>query len=423
MTTLKVSSAVLDGRLETGGFAIGIQDGVIASVRRETPDGPWSPCIALPGLVQTHVHLCQTLFRGMAEDRTLIPWLEERVWPLEAAHTEDTLAASVILSLRELLSSGCTGLLDMGSVELSGVTVDLLRRSGVRAVACNALMDAGSSSLRRDLGWLKAETGRVRDSCGGLVSHGLAPRFALSCSDPLWEWIGEEDGIRTTHASESPSELAWPAIENEGGNIRFLHRRGFLGRGTLLAHCVHLGQGEPELLASTGTSVVHCPWTNLRLGSGIADVPRLEELGVPVSLGSDGSACNNALSPAGDARLAMALSSVTSAPGRLGGAYWLDAVTSSAAASLGWEGCGTVSPGCAADIVLLEPSERERDELPLAEDPLRFVLEMDWPSRVRLTVTGGSVLYRDGEYPTLPPLPVPVDEARTAVASRAGLRK
>jgi 5-methylthioadenosine/S-adenosylhomocysteine deaminase len=308
-------------------------------------------------------------------------------------------------------------------VELSGVTVDLLRRSGVRAVACNALMDAGSSSLRRDLDWLKAETRSVREGCGGLVSHGLAPRFALSCSDPLWEWIGGEDGTRTTHASESPSELAWPAIEEEGGNIRFLHRRGFLGRRTLLAHCVHLRRGEPELLASTGTSVVHCPWTNLRLGSGIADVPLLESLGVPVSLGSDGSACNNALSLAGDARLAASLSSVTSGPGRLGGAYWLNAVTASAAESLGWAGCGLVSPGCAADLVLLEPSERERDELPLAEDPLRSILEMDWPSRVRLTMTAGKVLYRDGEYPTLPSLPIPLDEARAAAASRAGLRK
>ncbi len=96
--------------------------------------------------VQSHVHLCQTLFRGMAEGRTLLPWLEERIWPLEAAHTPETLAVSVIMSLKEIISTGSTGLLDMGSVEHSEVTAGILRESGIRAVVCNALMDRGRPS-------------------------------------------------------------------------------------------------------------------------------------------------------------------------------------------------------------------------------------------------------------------------------------
>ncbi len=419
MNTLVTSAAILGNRLETGGFAFDLKDGRITSVRRSAADGPHSSCIALPGLVQTHLHLCQTLFRGMAEGLTLIPWLEDRIWPLEASHTEDTLAVSVLISLRELLASGCTGLLDMGSVEKSDVTVDILRRSGIRAVACNTLMDNGPEYLRKDLAWLREETERTRKQCGGMVTHGLAPRFALSCSDRLWSWVSGEKGIRTTHASESRAELSFPAIEADGGNINFLNRRGFLGRNTLLAHCIHLEPGEVELLAGTSTSVVHCPWTNLRLGSGIADVPLLSSSGVPVSLSSDGAACNNRLVLTDDIRLAMSLAAVTDVPGRLCGSFWLDSVTSGAAASLGWEGCGNLSPGSRADIVLLDPGQHEWDELEHARDPIAYILELDWSSRVRLTMVNGEVLFEDGEYPTLPPLPLPFSEARAVITSRA----
>ena len=184
-----------------------------------------------PGLLQTHLHLGQTLFRGMAENRRLLPWLEERIWPLEASHTPDTLATSVIVSLRELLASGCTGLLDMGTVEGSDVTVDILRRSGIRAVACNALMDQGPDYLARELHWLIEESAGTRALCGDLVEYGYAPRFALSCSDPLWAWLAADPSVRrrTTHAAEAEGEMENPGIASAGGNIRYLHQRGFTG--------------------------------------------------------------------------------------------------------------------------------------------------------------------------------------------------
>lgn len=348
-------------------------------------------------------------------------WLRERIWPLEAAHTPDTLATSVILSLRELLSSGCTCLLDMGSVEHSPVTVDILRRSGIRAHAANALMDMGPESLARELPWLMEETGRVAAACGGLVRHALAPRFALSCSDSLWGFVRgvRGDVVRTTHCAESPAEVADTAISAEGGNVRYLSRRGFLGVHTLLAHCVHLAPGEVDLLRSSGTSVVHCPWTNLRLGSGVADVPALMAAGVGVFPASDGAACNNRLDLSSDIRLAMSLASVKRSPASIAGRTWLRAATEGAGRILG-TGHGRIDSGMQADIVLLEPSEEEAAELEAAEDPVRYVLELDWPSRVRLVMVHGAVLYEDGEFPTLPPLPMDIAEARRSVLSRAG---
>jgi cytosine/adenosine deaminase-related metal-dependent hydrolase len=413
---------LLDGsslRLENLSITIG--EGHIACLRRGGDSGRWSRCIAVPGLIQTHLHLGQTIFRGMAENRRLLPWLEERIWPLEASHTPDTLAASVIVSLRELLASGCTGLLDMGTVEGSDVTVDILRRSGIRAVACNALMDQGPDYLARELHWLMEESARARALCGDLVEYGYAPRFALSCSDALWAWLAADPSVRrrTTHAAEAAGEIENAAIALEGGNVLYLLKRGFTGHGTLLAHCIHLAVGEAAILGETGTTVVHCPWTNLRLGSGIADVPSLVAGGVRVCVASDGAPCNNRLDLAGDLRLAMSLSAVTGSPGGLNGAHWLDSVTIRAAEALGFEGVGRLSPGWSADMVLIEPTGQEWEELAQAEDPVRTLLELDWPARVRMTMVAGRVLYEDGEYPALPPLPTSVADARSTVSARA----
>jgi len=415
--------AAPDGTLRDGGFALEVEDGRIRSVSPAAAGGEMARCVAVPGLVQAHVHLCQTLFRGMAEDRTLLPWLEERIWPLEAAHDAETTRISALLSLRELLAAGCTGLMDMGSVRHSAVTVEMLRESGIRARAANSLMDRGPEGLAGEPGWLREETARVRAGCGGLVGYAWAPRFALSCSDALWEWVARESAgqVRATHSSEAPEEMEHPAIEEAGGNVRFLQQRGFLGPGTLLAHCVQLRAGEKELLASTGTSAVHCPWTNLRLGSGIADVPALDSAGVRVALGSDGAPCNNGLDLAADLRLAMALASVRRRPSGLPGGFWLRAATESAAQALGWTGVGRLQEGWRADVVLLEPTEAEWQQILTGEDPVRALLELHWPSRVRMTMVDGRVLYRDGDYPTLPAPPKDLAQMRRKLARRAGI--
>lgn len=420
--TLEVAGIIDRGKYLPGGFRIHLDEGFISGLSPARSIGRWQNCIAVPGLVQTHVHLGQTLFRGMAEGRTLLPWLENRIWPFEASHTPDTLAVSVILSLRELFSSGCTGLLDMGVLRHSEVTVDLLRRAGARALTGNSLMDVGPDWITEDIGWLMEEADRVRHACGDNVGYVFVPRFALSCSDNIWRWMSRiPAGIRrATHASESPDEISFPAIADAGGNVRFLHSRGFTGPGTLLAHCIHLQEGETDILKKSGTTAVHCPWTNLRLGSGIADVPALASSDVTVTVSSDGAPCNNRLDLAGDVRLAMALASVMDTPSSLTSEFWARSVTDVAARSMGWRDVGRVAEGYAADLVLLQPSVPELEELELAEDPVRYLLELDWPRRMSLTMIAGRTVYRNGEFPTLPPMPMGAGEARSLVLDRAG---
>ena len=364
--------------------------------------------------IQSHVHLCQTLFRGMAERRTLLPWLSDRIWPLEAAHTPETLAVSVILSLKEIISSGSTGLLDMGSVEHSETTVRILRDSGIRAVACNALMDRGPEYIVKSLDWLQRESEMTRKTCGGNVKYGFAPRFVLSCSRELWKWLESEDGdiIRTTHAAEAPGEMDDSWIREAGGNIHLLESLGFLSGNTCLAHCVHLQPGELALLKNTGTAVVHCPWTNLKLGSGIADIPELLENGIPVFLGSDGAPCNNRLDLSGDTRLAMNLAAVKSSPGTPDSGIWERISGVYPAEFLGFN-------GFADDSVEIELTDTEKEELELAEDPEAYLMDIPRAGRVSKVVCDGRVIYDMGEFPTLPEPPMSVSQARDQVWKRA----
>ncbi|MFO7626300.1 MAG: amidohydrolase family protein [Candidatus Fermentibacteraceae bacterium] len=365
--------------------------------------------LVCPPLVQGHVHLCQTLFRGMAESRRLLSWLTERIWPLEASHTPDSMAVSVILGLRELFSSGCCGLLDMGSVEHSSVTARLLRESGARALLGNALMDRGPSFLAKPLSWLQEESARVRKMCGDRLGYAFTPRFVLSCSDELWGWLAGEDASihRSTHSSEAAGEMDDPAIRAAGGNVHLLRELGFLGGRTVLAHCVHLMPGEIEALACTGTAVAHCPWANLKLGSGIADVPEMLGSGITVLVGSDGGACNNGLAASSDLRLAMGLASLKAGPEKVTGKKWFSMASRESAEFFGF--------AMEDDSVELMISQQETDELCSCEDPWRYIVELPWRDRVKKLTCGGLVLYEDGVFPTLPPLPLSTGEARSRV--------
>ena len=309
----------------------------------------------------------------------------------------------------------------MGVLRNSEVTVDILRRSGARALAGNSLMDLGPDWITEELSWLKEETGRVMNSCGDLVTYVYTPRFALSCSESIWEWLaGLPAGIkRTTHASESQDELKHPAIKECGGNIHLLDRRGFTGSDTLLAHCIHLQDGELQILRESGTTAVHCPWTNLRLGSGIADIPAMRNGNIRVTVASDGAACNNRLDLAGDLRLAMGLESIVKSSAAIDSKFWFNSASRSAAVALGWKNVGRLDENFAADITLIKPSDEEWEELALSEDPVRSILELIWPERIVLTMVAGRTVYQNGDFPTLPSLPMKVSEARQLVLDRA----
>ncbi|GJM45397.1 MAG: 5-methylthioadenosine/S-adenosylhomocysteine deaminase [Gemmatimonadota bacterium] len=358
----------------------------------------------IPGLVQTHVHLCQTLFRGLAEDLPLLPWLRSRVWPLEASHDPDSLRASARLSVHELLAGGTTTILDMGTTHHHEHVFEVLRESGIRAASGKAMMDEGEGvpvgllettldSLRHsfDLAerWDGAADGRLR--------YAFAPRFVLSCSDVLFDEVvklAKGKYLLHTHASENEDETRIVAEIKGRRNIEYFEDIGFLGPGTLLAHCVWLSDSEVGALATSGARALHCPHTNLKLGSGIAEFRRLRDAGVHVSIGCDGAPANNRLDGFAEMRTAALLAQTRSGPGSVSAAEILTTMTRSGAEALGWgDSVGQLEPGWDADIVAVDLDTPHASPV---HDPVTALVYSAQASDVRHVLVAGEVLVRDG---------------------------
>jgi len=380
----------------------------------------------LPGFVHGHLHLCQTLFRGLAEHSDLLRWLRERIWPLEAAHTEASIAASARLGLAELLAGGVTCINDMGTVRHTNAIGSVLEETGVRAVFGKALMDQGDGvpegllekpkpaldeALSIAKRWEGAGAGRLRVS--------LAPRFILSCSEPLWRDVAEaaaERGLLVhTHIAESPNEAREVKKAVRATAARFFAARGILSERFIGAHGVWLDADELSDLAAAHAALVHCPGSNLKLGSGFADVRAWREAGVRCGLGSDGAACNNRLDTFHEMGLAAGLARVLH-PGRpLSARDVLSLATREGARALGLDArIGSLEVGKQADVIVIDAAALQQAPAP-ERDPYAAIVHAAGPKDVRLTMVAGRVLYKDGEWSTLDPRRV-VADARQELA-------
>jgi 5-methylthioadenosine/S-adenosylhomocysteine deaminase len=322
-------------------------------------------CAVIPGFVQAHVHLCQTLMRGLADELPLLEWLRKRIWPLEAAHDPRSLAASARLGLAETMLAGTTTLLDMGTVHGHEVVMDACARSGIRARSGKAMMDTGDgvpAGLREATRTSLDESERLarewRGAASGRVGYAWSPRFVLSCSERLVrgavERAREKGELVSTHAAEHADERA--AVRRAFGedDVSVLRRWGVTGPRAILAHGVQLSDDEARSLASEGTRVVHCPSANLKLGSGIARVADLDRLGVALALGADGAPCNNNLDPWTELRHAALLAKVRTDVTALTARRALRLATIDGARALGLDTVtGSIEPGKRADIAVV----------------------------------------------------------------------
>ena len=323
----------------------------------------------IPGFVQTHVHLCQTLFRGMADDLQLLDWLQLRIFPYENAHDKKSLSASVKLGLHELMMTGTTTILDMGTLRHQEVIFDELIASGMRAIAGKCMIDMNDlfpnfkSTMQSELKETYLIAKAFHNEANGRVKYGFAPRFALSSSAKLMsgtkEMMREFPGsIFHTHSSENTDEIKAVRKKYKMNNIEYFNSLNLLDDNAVLAHCIHVDDEEINLLKRKRVRVAHCPSSNLKLGSGIAPIPLFLKKGISVSLGADGAPCNNNLSMFNEMRLA----SVIQKP--VNGAEVLDAETVFRLATI--EGAkalnledeiGSIEKGKKADLVLINLDE------------------------------------------------------------------
>jgi 8-oxoguanine deaminase len=381
--------------------------------------------LLLPGLVNTHHHLYQTLTRALpgTQDAGLFAWLKT-LYPVWANLSGEAIYVSAQVGLTELLLSGCTTTSDHLYIFPNDALLDdeirAAQEIGVRFHATRGSMSRGESEggLPPDR-VVESETQILRDTRRVIESYhdpepyamlriGVAPCSPFSVTEELMRASAElarAYGVRLhTHLAETRDEEAF-CLETVGKRpVDYAGSLGWLGHDVWFAHGVHINPAEIAQLAATRTGIAHCPSSNMRLGSGIAPVRAYLDAGVPVGLGVDGSASNDSSHMLAEARMALLLQRVLGNPAGLTVEEALWMATRGGAEVLGRDDIGQLAPGKAGDVIGLR-----LDSLAYAgaapHDPLAATV-LCAPQTVDFAVINGRLLVEDGlvltvDVPTL----------------------
>jgi len=375
--------------------------------------------VVLPGLVNTHHHLPQTLTRNLpaVQEAPLFRWLVElyQVW---RAIDEQAVDVAARVGLGELLLTGCTTTTDhlylfpRGQDRLIDIEIDAARESGIRFQPTRGSMSRGQSQgglppddVVQDQETILADSRRlIREyhdpRPGAMTRIALAPCSPFSVTDDLMRRTAElarEHGVRLhSHLAETKDEESYCLQVYGCRPVEYLRRMGWLGSDVWLAHCVHLSPEEVKLFGETGTGVAHCPSSNFRLGSGIAPVRAMLEAGVPVGLGVDGSASNDTSNMLAEARQALLAHRLGADPTR-----WVTAeevlwmATRGGARCLGRDDVGSLEPGKMADLILVDT--RRLSYAGAGSDILAALAFSPWPEPVDTVLVNGRLLVEGGE--------------------------
>jgi 5-methylthioadenosine/S-adenosylhomocysteine deaminase len=408
VVTMDEDSRVFAGDVLVEGHHIAAVGAGLAAHADETIDA--SGRVLLPGLVQTHIHLCQTMFRGAADDLALIDWLKRRIWPMEAAHTPASVYASARLGIAEMMRGGTTTALTMETVHHTAEVFRAVEETGFRATVGKCMMDKGDdvpaalheatdASIAESLALLE----RWHGAAGGRIRYCFAPRFAVSCTRELLERVArlsDERGVIVhTHASENRDEVA--LVERETGlrNIEYFKAVGLITPRVVLAHCVQLSDDEMAILEDGGAQVAHCPSSNLKLGSGIARVSQMIARGIRVTIGADGAPCNNRLDMFTEMRTAALLQKVLCGPEALPALTVLRMATIDGARALGLaDEIGSIEAGKRADLVLLNLDALHTTPRP---DVISTIVYAAQASDVEAVWIDGRTVFGDGRLTTM----------------------
>jgi 5-methylthioadenosine/S-adenosylhomocysteine deaminase len=392
--------------------------------------------LVLPGFVQAHIHLCQTLFRGLADDMDVVEWLRERIWPLEQAHDEASLRASAELGIAELLLGGTTSILSMETTRHTHASFEAAAALGIRACIGPALMDRREPGTEM-IGMTTAEAvdeltgllGPWHGAEGGRLRVAASPRGPRNATPELWAAcvsLSRDHGlVLHTHVNENKEQAELLARGPDGRDVYALERYGALGPSLVMAHGVWLEAGERDLVRERGAHICHCPSSNLKLASGVAPIPDYLDAGINVALGADGAPCNNTLSALGEMRLAGLLHKPRFGPRAMPAGRVVEMATMGGARALGLaDEIGSVEPGKRADLVVIG-RERAHTRPVIGGDPAGAVVYACRDEDVTDVVVDGRHVVVDGQLLTAPisEIVAAAERERAAVIGRSGLRR
>lgn len=425
-TLLKVGSIVtMDGRrsvISNGGIVVAgdvieavLDESALRALQRFEGDVVDArSLVAVPGFIQTHIHLCQTLFRGLADDLELLDWLRLRIMPLEAAHSPASMYASAMMGIAELIRSGTTTIMDMGSMNHEEEIIRAVTETGMRAFVGKAMMDVNElyAPLKETTEEALTSTRRYAElahgAAGGRIRYAVAPRFILSCTDRLlqeaYEMTKSFPGMLFhTHAAENRHEMDAVRKRCRMDNVEYFDHLNILHQNTCLAHCIWLNGREVDLMKERDAKVLHCPSSNLKLGSGIAKIPEYTARGITVSLGADGAPCNNTLDIFHEMRLAALIQKPIYGPTAMDARSVFALATIGGAATLGIaHEVGSLEPGKKADIVLMDIHRTwNPNDIAAGDELYSTIVYSCTPENVHSVLIDGQWVFRNRQHLTL----------------------
>jgi cytosine/adenosine deaminase-related metal-dependent hydrolase len=416
-------AAAAEGRLPAvdvrvaGGLIAEIAPGLAARPGEKVIDA--SGCVLYPGLVNTHHHLFQSLLKGVPAgmNQGLGGWLHGVHLSRLPLYDETMVRTGVTLALAQMALTGATSVADhyyLHHAGSAGILFEVAEQLGIRLVLCRGAVTVVSTSpaypdivptvsfdaMLRDLDDLAA---RYHDagaaSMRRVVVAPLTPTYSVT-PDELTELarFARARKLRMhTHLSETVEYISYTQEKYRRLPVHFMADHEWLGSDVWLAHMVHLSKEEIALVAQSGTGIAHCPSSNARLGSGIAPIPAALAAGIPVSLGVDGPACNEASDMLGEARMAWLIHRAVHGPQGSTVEGMVHAATRAGALNLGLENTGLLAPGMAADLVAFEiggPAYWGQHDACAA--PL-----ITGHARVRHSLVNGKPVVQDGVLPGL----------------------
>ncbi|HEY4990255.1 MAG TPA: 8-oxoguanine deaminase, partial [Opitutaceae bacterium] len=375
--------------------------------------------VVVPGLVNTHHHMYQSLTRAVpsAQDAGLFGWLEA-LYPLWARLTPEMLRVSTLTAMAELMLSGCTTSSDHLYLYPNGCrledSIESAREIGMRFHAARGSMSVGQSlgGLPPDT-LVEAEPAILADTQRVIEAHHDARRFAMLriAVAPCSPFSVSRDLMREsarlarqlkvslhTHLAENDHDVAYSREKFGRTPAEYAEELGWVGPDVWHAHCVKLDDAGMELFARTGTGVAHCPCSNMRLGSGTAPIRRMIAMRVPVGLGVDGSASNDAANMLGEARQAMLLQRVGLGPAAMTARQALELATLGGARVLGRDDIGSLAPGMAADFAAFDL--RGLQTAGALHDPVAALVFCS-PPQASWVVINGRVVVEEGRLTTV----------------------